>query len=100
MTYLCGEDLEIEVRSSVPLTLVLISFLGVLNDLWTLRGEKWIWISGYNGYNDSGILPVNNVDSVDVRPRARGGQLYFQKSNILWIYGGLSPGNNNLVTQN
>ena len=68
-------------------------FVGSLNDLWLYRENKWVWLSGSNSYNDSGVLLSMGTESTDAYPRSRGGIFYTFQDDTLWIFGGFSLGN-------
>jgi hypothetical protein len=60
-----------------------------LNDLWKFDGTNWTWISGSNGYNQTGSYGTEGVAAAGNVPEARDSSVsWLDSSGNLWLFGG------------
>jgi len=65
----------------------------ILNDLWEFTGGQWVWVSGNNLANQTGIYGTQTIADPANFPGARWGAAgWTDVSNNLWFYGGWGYG--------
>jgi hypothetical protein len=63
--------------------------LGELNDLWVYSNNQWIWQSGSNVINQSGVYGTQGSASPDNVPGARASAVtWIDQSGNFWLFGG------------
>jgi hypothetical protein len=62
---------------------------GYLNDLWKFDGNNWMWASGLNITNQSGVYGTKGVAAPGNTPGARFGSVsWIDSYDNLWLFGG------------
>jgi hypothetical protein len=62
---------------------------GALNDLWKLDGTYWIWVSGSDTVNQSGVYGTKGTPSLSNVPGARYDSVsWIDESGRMWLFGG------------
>lgn len=65
------------------------SGLHLLNDLWKFDGSNWVWVSGPNTVDQSGIYGTKGTPAAPNMPGARAGSASWVDANgHLWLWGG------------
>ncbi len=60
-----------------------------LNDLWKNNGTNWIWVSGHNAVNQTGVYGTKGVADAANVPGARFSHLILaDSSGNMWMFGG------------
>ena len=75
--------------------------LGTLDDLWrySLSSGQWIWVSGGNGDNASGLYGTQGTASDNALPGARySANSWVDSSSNLWLFGGVGYGYGSTAT--
>lgn len=63
--------------------------LGALNDLWQFDGATWIWVSGDDTADLSGVYGTKGVASDTNIPGGRDGSVsWIDRDGNLWLFGG------------
>lgn len=63
--------------------------LGNLGDLWKFNGQDWVWVTGPNTKDPSGIYGTKHVESSGSRPGGRRvGASWVDQNGNFWIFGG------------
>jgi N-acetylneuraminic acid mutarotase len=61
----------------------------LINDLWKFDGANWIWMSGDEIRDQSGVYGIKNVANTTNKPGARyKGVSGIDKNGNLWLFGG------------
>jgi hypothetical protein len=64
-------------------------FVGKLNDLWEFTSGQWVWKSGSNLANQSGVYGTVGSPASTTVPGARGAAVsWIGSSGELWLFGG------------
>jgi hypothetical protein len=68
----------------------------ILNDLWEFTGGQWVWVSGNNLANQTGVYGTQTMPDPANFPGSRWGAAgWTDISNNLWFYGGWGYGSVN-----
>jgi hypothetical protein len=65
----------------------------ILNDLWEFTGGQWVWVSGGNLANQTGVYGTQTAAAASNAPGSRWGAVGWSDSNSnLWLFGGWGYG--------